>query len=60
MADLECRLTNCWSARDSKAHGTHYAEAGRLIAALSDPKDRTILSATLRVVPVPSEGARAL
>jgi hypothetical protein len=45
---------------DSKAHGTHYAEAGRLIAALPDPKDRTILSATLRVVPVPSEGARAV
>jgi len=40
---------------DSKAHGAHYAEATRLIAALPDPKNREILGATLRVVPVPSE-----
>jgi hypothetical protein len=39
---------------DAKAHAIHYAEADRLAAALPDQEDRNILSATLRVVPVPS------
>ena len=48
------------AAGDSKAHSTHYAEAERLIAALPDPENRNILSATLRVVPVPSVPARSV
>jgi hypothetical protein len=43
------------AAGDSKAHRMHYAEANRLLAALPGPEDRKILSATLRVVPVPAD-----
>jgi hypothetical protein len=39
---------------DAAAHAMHYAEAERLLAALPTQQDRDILSATLRVVPVPS------
>jgi hypothetical protein len=43
---------------DSTAHSTHYAEAERLTASLPDSEDRNILGATLRVIPVPAQGAR--
>ncbi len=36
-------------------HACSYREAERLIAALPDPKDREVLYATLRVVPIPIE-----
>ena len=38
---------------DRIAHRQHYREATEQIAALSDPEDRAILEATLRVVPDP-------
>jgi len=41
------------AAGESEAHASSYREAARLIAALPDPEDREILSATLRVVPRP-------
>ena len=41
------------AANQSQAHESSYREAERLIAALPDPEDREILSATLRVVPKP-------
>ena len=44
---------------DSKMHGTHYAEAERLMAALSNEQDRNTLGATLRVIPVPSAESRS-
>ncbi len=39
--------------KDGKSHEEHYVEAAALIEALPDPEDRSILNATLRVVPVP-------
>ena len=45
--------------RDTRAHAKHHANAVRLIEALSDPEDRKILNATLRVIPVPTSGASA-
>jgi hypothetical protein len=39
---------------DSEAHRAHYAEADRLIAALPSPENRTLLGATLRVIPAPA------
>jgi hypothetical protein len=41
---------------DREAHQSHYSEAKRLIAALPDPEDRSILNATLQVVPQPVSG----
>jgi hypothetical protein len=38
---------------DRQAHQSHYAEAKRITAALQDPEDRSILNATLQVVPQP-------
>ena len=40
---------------DAKAHRAHYAEAFALVAELPDPEDRSILEATLRVLPKPKE-----
>ena len=40
---------------DADAHRTHYAEAERLIAALPGVEDRSLVGATLRVVPVPAK-----
>ena len=41
------------AAGQSEAHASSYREAERLIAALPDPEDRSILDATLRIVPKP-------
>ncbi len=38
---------------DDEAHREHYATAARLIEALPDAKNRAILEATFRVLPVP-------
>jgi hypothetical protein len=38
---------------DSDGHRRHYEEAQRLVAALPDPEDRSIINATLGVVPQP-------
>ena len=43
---------------NSEGHGSCYAEAERLIAALPNPEDRRIVGATLRVVPKPASSAR--
>ena len=40
---------------DTDAHRFHYAEANRLLAVLPGPEDRSILGATLRVIPVPTD-----
>ncbi len=45
--------------RDTRAHAEHHATAVRLIEALSDPEDRKILNATLRVIPLPTSGMGA-
>lgn len=39
--------------REFQAHREHYSRAASLIAALPDSEDRSILGATLRVIPVP-------
>ena len=45
---------NVASARgDASGHREHYRKAVELAAALPDPEDRSILEATLRVLPVP-------
>ena len=45
--------------QDTRTHAEHYANAVRLIEVLPDPEDRKVLNATLRVLPVPNNGARA-
>lgn len=40
---------------DAKAHRAHYVQASTLVAQLQDPEDRSILEATLRVLPKPKE-----
>lgn len=40
---------------DRNAHREHYREATEQVAALSDPEDRAILEATLRVLPYPEK-----
>ena len=45
--------------QDSPAHQAHYRKAVERVAALPDPEERSILEATLRVLPVPgTHGAR--
>jgi hypothetical protein len=39
---------------DTPAHQAHYREAVERVAALPDPEERSILEATLRVVPAPT------
>jgi hypothetical protein len=41
----------------AKLHESHYNTAEKLIAGLSDPEEKDILLATLRVVPKPAGGA---
>jgi hypothetical protein len=43
--------------KDSKTQREHYDKARTLIEAMPDSKDRDILNATLRVVPVPDDGS---
>ena len=40
---------------DSTAHRAHFREATEQVAALSDPEDRAIIEATLKVLPRPEE-----
>lgn len=45
--------------QDAPAHLAHYRKAVERVAALPDPEERSILEATLRVLPVPgAHGAR--
>jgi hypothetical protein len=41
------------AAHEHEMHMRHYQEAERLVATLTDEEDRNILSATMRVIPVP-------
>ena len=46
------------AAGEGDAHARHYAEATRMVSELSDPEDREILGATMRVLPAPgTQGA---
>jgi hypothetical protein len=40
----------------ASVHESHYRKAEELIAAFSDPEEKDILLATLRVVPKPVDG----
>jgi hypothetical protein len=39
---------------NAEAHSRHYAQAQAIIAQVTNPKEREILNATLRVIPAPS------
>jgi hypothetical protein len=41
------------SRKDAELHRTHHEQATSQIASLEDPEDRSILEATLRVIPAP-------
>jgi hypothetical protein len=47
------------ATKDPQAHREHYNKAVALIEALPDAEDKKILSATLRVLPVPGERSSA-
>lgn len=42
---------------EREAHARHYRQAVQVIASLEDEEDRSILNATLRVVPAPEPGS---
>ncbi|MFM7843109.1 MAG: hypothetical protein ACKPEY_02605 [Planctomycetota bacterium] len=51
-------VANVAAARgDANAHREHYQLAFQLVEQLSDPEDRKILEATLRILPQPDIGA---
>jgi hypothetical protein len=45
--------------QDAAAHRTHYQKAFELVARLPDPEDRSVLEATLRILPKPPDPTRA-
>lgn len=55
VAIVHAVLANAaYCAHDEQRHALHYRAAQALIDALSDPEEKDILCATLRVVPIPT------